>query len=142
MIRRPPRATRTYTLFPYTTLCRSALRQRLRHESHHYRLRDGLRMTDRQGVVLVRAILQGVIDKLLAWHLGDRREHGRIADAGLLHLIKQARTCGTDRVRCLTRAAARNHRCVAHCDRCRSEEHTSELQSLMHISYAVFCLKK
>src|SRR3546814_2705761 len=42
-------------------------------------------------------------------------------------------------------AAGRSRGCDAlrrHCCRCRSEEHTSELQSLMRISYAVFCLKK
>src|SRR3546814_4856690 len=69
MIRRPPRSTRTDTLFPYTTLFRSP---------HHHRR--------------------------------DPRPHA------LEHL---------------------QHRASA-----RSEEHTSELQSLMRISYAVFCLKK
>src|SRR3546814_13273810 len=72
MIRRPPRSTRTDTLFPYTTLFRSA----------------------------VRAGIDEAVDDILG--AGDR------ADAV----------------------------------RARSEEHTSELQSLMRISYAVFCLKK
>src|SRR3546814_1938271 len=75
MIRRPPRSTRTDTLFPYTTLFRSGLR------AHPL---DG------------RAIHGfGVVDGVVAETAGER-----------------------------------------------SEEHTSELQSLMRISYAVFCLKK
>src|SRR3546814_3423748 len=80
MIRRPPRSTRTDTLFPYTTLFRSAL----------------------QPVLLGR--IAGAADH-------PRRVH-RICDQ-ILGI-------------------------AAH----RSEEHTSELQSLMRISYAVFCLKK
>src|SRR3546814_4795257 len=87
MIRRPPRSTRTDTLFPYTTLFRS--------------LADGI--DDDLGLA-VRA--QGNI---------DRRRGARDQTRQLLHLRPQAR---------------------------RSEEHTSELQSLMRISYAVFCLKK
>src|SRR3546814_7420301 len=82
MIRRPPRSTRTDTLFPYTTLFRS------RH------------------------------------HLGD--------GGGFL---------GRDRH---ARAMAERHVVGQAGDNMplRSEEHTSELQSLMRISYAVFCLKK
>src|SRR6056297_3797207 len=75
MIRRPPRSTRTDTLFPYTTLFRSA---RLSH-GHRPVASSVCRAEDRQG----------------------RRSRGA-----------------------------------------RSEEHTSELQSLRRISYAVFCLKK
>src|SRR3546814_7072298 len=76
MIRRPPRTTRTDTLFPYTTLFRSSRRayRRRRPRSH-------------------------------------RVPHHRAAGS-------------------------------ARCALPRSEEHTSELQSLMRISYAVFCLKK
>src|SRR3546814_9643880 len=78
MIRRPPRSTRTDTLFPYTTLFRS-------------RRKDGARCRDGFGYVA----------GFTGW----------------------ARRIGTRRGD-------------------RSEEHTSELQSLMRISYAVFCLKK
>src|SRR3546814_10121184 len=85
MIRRPPRSTRTDTLFPYTTLFRSPER---------FALRD---------------------------HGGPRRNHERADD----------RTTGDGRP--LDRFQS---------GRPRSEEHTSELQSLMRISYAVFCLKK
>src|SRR3546814_1927432 len=85
MLRRPPRSTRTDTLFPYTTLFRSG-----------------------PAVVQCRADLMAG-DSCLAhrtWRFRGRRL--------LCRVMKKA----------------------------RSEEHTSELQSLMRISYAVFCLKK
>src|SRR3546814_1638298 len=85
MIRRPPRSTRTDTLFPYTTLFRSACRR----NAH-------------------RAAQNAVHGKRAASDLGG----GRIAAV------------------------------IGGYDERRSEEHTSELQSLMRISYAVFCLKK
>src|SRR3546814_4270533 len=95
MIRRPPRSTRTDTLFPYTTLFRS-----------------------RAGGP-ARARFYGC---------GSRRlRHGRL-DRGLA-----PRRCG--------RAFAGRDDAMSSEDK-RSEEHTSELQSLMRISYAVFCLKK
>src|SRR3546814_10522340 len=82
MIRRPPRSTRTDTLFPYTTLFRSAR---------------------------------------------DHARHRGSANANVC-------TGGRDMLCC------RSHRALL--ESRRSEEHTSELQSLMRISYAVFCLKK
>src|SRR3546814_8655767 len=86
MIRRPPRSTRTDTLFPYTTLFRSHGRGGLSDcDSPHPQQRD----------------------------LRPLGPHLRLRDADAW------------------RAAGG-----------RSEEHTSELQSLMRISYAVFCLKK
>src|SRR3546814_4731690 len=89
MIRRPPRSTRTDTLFPYTTLFRS-----VRHAAGDRR------------------------DILRAGAPGDmRRDVGGLQlDDGVIPGARIARQ--------------------------RSEEHTSELQSLMRISYAVFCLKK
>src|SRR3546814_18364057 len=75
MIRRPPRSTRTDTLFPYTTLFRSLLQDSV------------------LGLIVLRGELMQITSR--------QREKAR-----------------------------------------RSEEHTSELQSLMRISYAVFCLKK
>src|SRR3546814_1389513 len=95
MIRRPPRSTRTYTLFPYTTLFRS------RH-----------RAEDRAGLP------QG---------------QGRGA----------APAPGRPRAR-LPRRELRRPQRGRHGEQQegRSEEHTSELRSLMRISYAVFCLKK
>src|SRR3546814_3922884 len=97
MIRRPPRSTRTDTLFPYTTLFRSQLVVVQPLACPFYRrLRDEIRIAPLPpvGIEQAKPGLYGVI----------RIEH---------------------QVRNL-----------------RSEEHTSELQSLMRISYAVFCLKK
>src|SRR3546814_5329876 len=92
MIRRPPRSTRTDTLFPYTTLFRS------------HRAARGRRSRTERPQERARA--------------GDRRGRARRAGAAL--------------------SRGRRRRDHWH----RSEEHTSELQSLMRISYAVFCLKK
>src|SRR3546814_9030846 len=99
MIRRPPRSTRTDTLFPYTTLFRSSGRKAV-----HWSGGSNLRPSARRG--------------------------GNRPGEGLCHQCGQAfqiRTAGQA-------TAAFQAR--------RSEEHTSELQSLMRISYAVFCLKK
>src|SRR3546814_5795262 len=106
MIRRPPRATRTDTLFPYTTLFRSqgCRRGRLQHRA---------------------------------------RRPARVPRPSLGRLC---RVRSADRLRgaLLPRIRAQ-HGCERSLQRdvqARSEEHTSELQSLMRISYAVFCLKK
>src|SRR3546814_960092 len=97
MIRRPPRSTRTDTLFPYTALFRSA-RHRSRQRPARVRQERPLRSLRAAG----------------------RRRH---AAAG--HQAPDVISVPDDVA-------------VVH----RSEEHTSELQSLMRISYAVFCLKK
>src|SRR3546814_9482851 len=86
MIRRPPRSTRTDTLFPYTTLFRSTCRVS--------------------------------------------------SDLMLKTRLRKISTTQSNSSKCKHQPSI-NHR-----DRSRSEEHTSELQSLMRISYAVFCLKK
>src|SRR3546814_10085964 len=108
MIRRPPRSTPTETLFPYTTLFRSAF------EAHGL---GGLRPWCARGRGLrsrrSRRELEG----------GARRDPGRDPLKGL------------EPGEAVLRPALRR-------DGARSEEHTSELQSLMRISYAVFCLKK
>src|SRR3546814_9660385 len=112
MIRRPHRATRTDTLLPYTTLFRAA---------------DG--MTERQAALAT-----------LAHGDSDERAHAldifyqRYRDNPLV-LDKWFQVQAWSQ-RADTVAA------VAELARHRSEEHTSELQSLMRISYAVFCLKK
>src|SRR3546814_8373522 len=95
MIRRPPRSTRTDTLFPYTTLFRSQLK------------------------------IASVIDTiaLLLYQVGGETGPDRWR-----------------RVRDLTEQAVRTRGFGDGGP--RSEEHTSELQSLIRISYAVFCLKK
>src|SRR3546814_10577165 len=89
MIRRPPRSTRTDTLFPYTTLFRSFVsHERDGHRANHVRL---FRSHNAAGCRVLKIVIGRTV-----------RAHGLV----------------------------------------RSEEHTSELQSLMRISYAVFCLKK
>src|SRR3546814_10824978 len=99
MIRRPPRSTRTDTLFPYTTLFRSRLRSRFPPFDRSFARQPVRRELQRRGMAAAR------------------------------------------RRRLLCRAAALEHDVAIRAAR-RSEEHTSELQSLMRISYAVFCLKK
>src|SRR3546814_6381871 len=102
MIRRPPRSTRTDTLFPYTTLFRSG------------------RWRGQQFSRLATPL--GKIDSLtpntsspLSWMLARSRELSGSLSPSMGHQTQPP---------------------------ARSEEHTSELQSLMRISYAVFCLKK
>src|SRR3546814_1029434 len=99
MIRRPPRSTRTDTLFPYTTLFRSQY-TRCQQE------RTGR----------------------------PRRARPASCRFGVVKAASRALK-GTSNV-----AAERSPRVAK--SHLRSEEHTSELQSLMRISYAVFCLKK
>src|SRR3546814_8033920 len=94
MIRRPPRSTRTDTLFPYTTLFRSSAGT----DAVHPPVLIGFR----GGTVRIRECLRVFVGP--SWQ--ERKRH---KVAGLVR---------------------------------RSEEHTSELQSLMRISYAVFCLQK
>src|SRR3546814_8878176 len=109
MIRRTPRFTRTDTLFPYTTLFRSRIRQ-------YRRTQLVVRMVVGAAHALVHHLLHAQ-GRIVPAHVhADLQEHGD--DAGVL--------------------ADRPMAFGAH----RSEEHTSELQSLMRISYAVFCLKK
>src|SRR3546814_3215149 len=104
MIRRPPRSTRTDTLFPYTTLFRSLdAREAGRRLGVRYLLEGSVRVTGQR----VRVTGQ-LIDAESGVHVWAESVDRPIDDiVGL-----------------------------------RSEEHTSELQSLMRISYAVFCLKK
>src|SRR3546814_1796307 len=106
MIRQPPRSTRTDTLFPYTTLFRSAARHLPGRADRH--LLGGavpLRRVERNTAsVPRRRTLQGI-------HPVGRGYAPDAGDGGMRGVS-------------------------------RSEEHTSELQSLMRISYAVFCLKK
>src|SRR3546814_3546218 len=91
MIRRPPRSTRTDTLFPYTTLFRS------------YAVVVYLIVQTVDGYLIVPVVAKRAVDLAPALVLGAQILFGAFF---------------------------------------RSEEHTSELQSLMRISYAVFCLKK
>src|SRR3546814_2448881 len=112
MIRRPPRSTRTDTLFPYTTLFRSA------HDL------DALALADGEGVDVALGIERQAVG------LADLA-HPRGQRAAVLGLVQPERHVLQNRHRLEEREMLE-----------RSEEHTSELQSLMRISYAVFCLKK
>src|SRR3546814_9237633 len=102
MVPRPPRSTRTDTLFPYTTLFRSANERDAQWRA--FLTRDRLAVAPASLIQVnedLRTFLQPVLERqqLASWSPGGPWTH-------------------------------------------RSEEHTSELQSLMRISYAVFCLKK
>src|SRR3546814_6774112 len=109
MIRRPPRSTRTDTLFPYTTLFRSRLEQ----------------MSTR-----IAYLIAGV--GIAAWApLVPYAKVRANLDEGTLGLLLLCLGVGSILAMPISGALA-----------ARSEEHTSELQSLMRISYAVFCLKK
>src|SRR3546814_10411935 len=113
MSRRPPTLTRTYTLLPCTTLFRPGPGADLHHTADIAR-RDHLRRSRLEVPYLAR--LQLGRDRRLQQVVGARRATAEM------------------RLRRLDDREAR----LAE----RSEEHTSELQSLMRISYAVFCLKK
>src|SRR3546814_9145983 len=141
MIRRPPRSTRTDTLFPYTTLFRS--RQGLTfHDPDPARLavrgkQDVARHRERsrQGCAayLFRpcAVPDGAADLALGRRLADRLVRG------LCHGMRW-RVARHDR---RDQQGGRPARlcALARYLEYRSEEHTSELQSLMRIAYAVFC---
>src|SRR3546814_18662185 len=119
MIRRPPRSTRTDTLFPYTTLFRS---------------RQHLYNNFTCGAQLAQSLDQRCIGApRRAYGLGYRRR--RQTRRQLAQIKTEACSwAGTAKSTPYAIVAASAHQ--------RSEEHTSELQSLMRISYAVFCLKK
>src|SRR3546814_4216229 len=108
MIRLPPRSTRTDTLLPYTTLCRS-----------------------RHGIEVIADI-------------GDAADLRRRGERAAKQILKPRRIVKGYRAPAelvgeeLGLVAGRPEMAVE----IRSEEHTSELQSLMRNSYAVFCLKK
>src|SRR3546814_8168884 len=119
MIRRPPRSTRTDTLFPYTTLFRSAR--------------------------LERRVLTDLRDR-------DLGQHGEVGEGRAAHVMEDrlplvAEAAGAVRHHALALGRADGGAQIGLARQAafalaRSEEHTSELQSLMRISYAVFCLKK
>src|SRR3546814_9651510 len=124
MIRRPPRSTRIDTLFPYTTLFRSAA---------------GLPGRSLHPPAVRRQRADAVERRAEEGNLGappGRRQGPRAAvGAGPCPPLEPH---GRNGQRPRPRAEPAAHRDPA----LRSEEHTSELQSLMRISYAVFCLKK
>src|SRR3546814_2663566 len=97
MIRRPPRSTRTDTLFPYTTLFRSPTAAHDKRNPFPAQVIDNIAIVGRGSTKETRHVEFSLEGSGLFYEPGDAL---------------------------------------------RSEEHTSELQSLMRISYAVFCLKK
>src|SRR3546814_10689350 len=117
MRRRPPRSTRTYTLFPYTTLFRSSQQVVQLNLS-------GMPLEDPQFALLKE--FTNLRQLNLNYTSVTDQDLENIAS--LPHLRSLMLT-GTD----ITPEGVAS---------LRSEEHTSELQSLMRISYAVFCLKK
>src|SRR3546814_2552433 len=128
MIRRPPRSTRTDTLFPYTTLFRSR------------------RCCLYRGVRGARSAVPDPAQECRALYFA-RRPPDRLRAAA------EAARCRDDLGRprthpilprsiCDRPRRVRHRRAAERLSQGRSEEHTSELQSLMRISYAVFCLKK
>src|SRR3546814_4727147 len=147
MIRRPPRSTRTDTLFPYTTLFRSLDGRplRRRHSLQGWRTALGQPLLGRHHARLpVAPARSGPGRRALARHLA-RTARGRALHAGKLARSPAARCLLAARLD--LRELRRGRRPGAGVGRLggwlpRSEEHTSELQSLMRISYAVFCLKK
>src|SRR3546814_14482593 len=112
MIRRPPRSTRTDTLFPYTTLFRSA-----RYMS--------LPATE---IILVCVLAEQTL------RARDQAQPGAFFLCSMCTRPVQRRD--------LVFVCSQHQLCWSHLIPDRSEEHTSELQSLMRISYAVFCLTK
>src|SRR3546814_1751422 len=112
MIRRPPRSTRTATLFPYTTLFRS-------------RGRRGLRRHPAGAGAPTDVVGSGT-----ACSTGGRQRGRKGLGRGPLRPCRGPEAAFSERSKRWLNPTE------------RSEEHTSELQSLMRISYAVFCLKK
>src|SRR3546814_5159254 len=127
MIRRPPRSTRTDTLFPYPTLFRSwywpptacVLRRRSPPPSRGIRFWKDIAPAAHESSARHRPAASGVYRSWFLTVTTPGKKEGR-------------RHCCPRPSRCelIPRGDG------------RSEEHTSELQSLMRISYAVFCLKK
>src|SRR3546814_4916403 len=134
MLRQPPRSTRTDTLFPYTTLFRSG-RRPLAYV-HHVDAQDRVRPCDGppRGRCVERQWSTHIRKPRLRHPGGDRLARRCIWVA---RLPVERRQRGGEMHGMLARTA----RDFQH-QPGRSEEHTSELQSLMRISYAVFCLKK
>src|SRR3546814_9697111 len=106
MIRRPPRSTRTDTLFPYTTLFRSLLPV----------LQRSLQANSSSGAKYTQTFIPESVKPVHVFSSEEMYSFNKPLFDSDLNTV----SLSSD----------------------RSEEHTSELQSLMRISYAVFCLKK
>src|SRR3546814_3905825 len=130
IIRRPPGSTPTDTLSPYSTLCRSTIDTAAKRPGQTYLIR------------VQRTALQN----------GGKGRHDSISRSGPFGRgggghVRQDDVAANDRGACAHGAGFRGSGCRARTVRdrvaraCRSEEHPSELQSLMRISYAAFRLK-
>src|SRR3546814_12320709 len=119
MIQRKPRTTRTNTLCPYND-ARPRARIHARNVARQKQIAFGVGDIEHRRIVEPRevALQQFLVRARVAAHLDPRHARGKNVEPD---------DAVADRLR------RHPH---------RSEEHTSELQSLMHISYAVFCLKK
>src|SRR3546814_2554412 len=141
MIRRPPRSTRTDTLFPYTTLFRSRT----------LTYRNLTNSSQRHNVIVLRSFVTEAKSGNYRWQIGQ------FTDPAILQKLSGK---GDDRnghvLKTLIPPPRGHHdviqrrplqsQCLTSCHAARitilrSEEHTSELQSLMRIQYALFCLK-
>src|SRR3546814_9653906 len=141
MIRRPPRSTRTDTLFPYTTLFRSCIRcpacpfqcprlWSVRRRISHQFVKKAL-----MGAFCARhrpAPPPGLPDDRSLWEVGW----------GSGPVPPRSLTPAEERRRRKAEPDRQQHCGQAIEETVRSEEHTSDLQSLLRISYAVYCLKK
>src|SRR3546814_2063149 len=137
MIPHPPRSTRTYPLLPYTTLFRS----------------DDLAEPVGIGFAHLHAV--DFLGLPVGTEIGDHRFGDATAELDLVQCLNCKQTgdrpascrSGSPVVAVLAAIAHKENSCLSpimatQASAARSEEHTSELQSLMRISYAVFCLKK
>src|SRR3546814_6039240 len=116
MIRLPPRSTRTDTLFPYTTLFRSLV----------VNIGGAYLSYDLRCHQLIEWIIKDRNEPFSGWGLLSIYPDMSMYNSTVVTIIQYSSNGAADLV-------YTHH---------RSEEHTSELQSLMRISYAVFCLKK
>src|SRR3546814_3305507 len=138
MNRRPPRSTRTDTLFPYTPLCRSRPESPVR--------KSGPDTNQDRARVVIAEVVSDLLETPHRHERCDRIEkrpesaecqagcnghHIGLGHPGVQESITE---------HLLQRLDDREPQIAGDEDEIRSEEHTSELQSLMRISYAVFCL--
>src|SRR3546814_8582650 len=141
MIRRPPRSTRTYTLFPYTTLFRSRFQgagmsgkfeiSKRANGEFQFDLKagNGQVILSSEGYSAKGSCING-IESVRKNSQDDARFERKTASNGKFFFNLTAtngQTVGSSQM---------------YADESRSEKHTSELQSLMRISYAFFCLQK